>query len=577
MRKKGSVILIIVLLLCMVLAACQTGVQNTAASNSKDTGSSTVSTKAAVETNGVAASGFPIVKDKINLDVMVPTQYNVENMDTNDFTKYYEDQTNIHINWQVVPSENLGDKVNISLSSGDVPDIYLSCNVSQTQQAIYGKQGLFVALNQYFDKYGQRFKDIMAHVPNLENIMTMSDGNIYALPYIEKCNHCEVAWKMWVNRDWLKNLGLSMPTTTDEFYDMLVAFRDKDPNGNGKKDEIPLATTTDGWCSKLFTGYLTNPFVYTMDPDYIYLDNGKIKASYIEPGWKDGLKWLNKLYKEELIYSQSFLMTTDQGQALGESGGAVDVVGCIPGGDARACVIPVTERYFRYVTIPPLKGPAGRFASWNAYQQINPTAFVITSKCENPEAAFRWGVETYDKDLTYKKVFGEEGVAWKKLKPGETDAKDPRTGDPAEVVLLGADGEGFNWGAMQNKCWRGLGLRCDTSDYKDIRYAQEITGDYETNPEWRMALDTINNYEPYRPDVNVIVPFLVYTEEQAAQLANIQTVIKNYREEMFARFVTGDANVDAEWDNYINEMKVKGVDKLVQIYQDAYDSKYGKK
>ena len=146
----------------------------------------------------------------------------------------------------------------------------------------------------------------------------------------------------------------------------------------------------------------------------------------------------------------------------------------------------------------------------------------------------------YNKDINYRKTFGVEGENWKYVTPGEddvpADAADFNTGDPAEIAPF-IDGVG--WGDEQDYCWRGLGLRCDTGDYKDLRYAQVQSGDYDTNMEHRLSVDTQEQMEPYYPDMEICVPTLVYTEEQSATLANTESVVISYVEEMAAAFITG--------------------------------------
>lgn len=568
-----------VMALALVLGGCTAP----AAGSSSSGGDVQTESKADASKEETASAGdgpvspegeFPIVSEKIELKVMVPNQSNIEDLATNSFTEEYEEKTNIKINWNIILSDSVQDKVNISLSSGDMPDIYLGCNVTQTQQLAYGSQGAFLSLNGYIDQYGAKLKEIMQHVPNLEQVITMGNGNIYALPRIEKCPHCEVSNKMWVNRDWLKALNLKTPTTTEEFEDMLKAFKENDPNGNGQQDEIPLITYEKGWNTSPISGYLMNPFVYTQPSNYTYLDNGKINTAYTQDGWKDGLMWLNKLYNEGLYYDQSLVLNEDQARQIGQSGGDVDVVGCYLSGVPSAVPGDPIENWRPYVCLPPLEGPAGRVVTWGAYSQINPTHFVITSACKTPEAAFRWGEEMYDNDLTYRVAFGVEGENWKKIVAGEdgipADAKDTRGGDPAEVSL---NIDGVTWGDKQNFCWRGIGLRCDTTDFKENRYAQYIPGDYETELEYRVAEDTINVMEPYRPKIDVVVPPVVYSDDQAMELANVEAVVLSYVEEMAARFITGDAKPE-EWDAYIAELKNKGIDKLQEIYQAAYDAKY---
>ncbi len=582
--KRALKTLLCGLMASLLLAGCtQTG--GSSGSNSSSTESAPESTvsqtseaaegETTYDENGVSPEGtFPIVEEPITLTVMFPSQTAIPDIAENSFTKEYEELTGIHIEWQEVPSDSLADRVNISLSSGDMPDIYLSCGVSLSQQQAYGPQGAFVPLNDYIEQYGEVFQKIEENVPGVADTLTMGDGNIYALPYIEKCVHCEGSSKLWINTKWLDALDMEPPTTVDEFEDMLRRFKEEDPNGNGEADEIPLLTYEGGWHSNAMSGWLTNPFVYTSpDNNYVYLDGDEIKLSYMQDGWKEAMSWLNKLYEEGLYYDQSLVINYDQARQLCAADGTTEDVGCFTGGTPDLPGADVSQ-WGPYVALAPIEGPNGRVATWMPYSQITPTAFVITSACENPAAAFRWGVEQYNKDINYRKTFGVEGENWKYVTPGEddvpADAADFNTGDPAEIAPF-IDGVG--WGDEQDYCWRGLGLRCDTGDYKDLRYAQVQSGDYDTNMEHRLSVDTQEQMEPYYPDMEICVPTLVYTEEQSATLANTESVVISYVEEMAAAFITGTSDPEADWDAYLNELSVKGVDQLLEIYQAAYDAR----
>lgn len=584
MKKQIVILMAAIMMIATMATACGGGGSSAPAEQSgsqpaaQSSADNAEEAPAAVQDGPVSAEHeFPIVQEKIELTVMAPNQANVDDFTTNTFTTYYEDLTNIRINWIVVPSDSLTDRVNISLSSGDMPDIYLSCAISQSQQLVYGGQGAFQALNPYIDKYGSYFKSIMQSIPNLESVLTMSDGNIYALPYIEKCPHCEVSNKMWVNRDWLNALGIAEPTTTDEFVEMLRAFKNDDPNGNGLQDEVPLLTFEKGWNTGPMTGPLMNPFVYTSPDKFTYLDNGKVLSAYSQDGWRDAMSWIHSLYAEGLYYDQSLVSNQDQARRVAQSGqdGAA-IVGVFLGGVPSSVPGDLPEQWTPYKVLPPLQGPAGRFATWGGYSQSDPTKFVITSTCENPEAAFRWGVEQYTKDISYQRTFGVEGESWEKITPGQgdipADAVDLRTGTPSEILMYI---DGVTWGDPQNNCWRHVGLRCDSPDFTDNRYAQFEPGDYETNMEVRLSYDTRDYMEPYRPDISVVLPPLVYTEDQALTVANNESVILAYVAEMGARFITGDTDVNAEWDSYLAELDNKGLSQLMEVYQQAYDAKYG--
>lgn len=456
-----------------------------------------------------------------------------------------------------------------------MPDIYLYCNVTQTQQQVYDPQGAFVALNDYIQQYGEILQHIEENIDGLTEMITMSDGNIYCLPYIEKCVHCEGSSKMWVNREWLENLDMEAPTTVEEFTEMLRRFKEEDPNGNGVADEIPLLTFEGGWHSNAISGWLTNPFVYTSpDNNYMYLEGDEIKLSYMQDGWKEAMIWLNELYEEGLFYDQSLVINQDQARQLCGADGEISKVGCFPSGTPNTVPGDDVSQWGDYIALAPVEGSAGRLATWMPYSQINPTDFVITANCENPAAAFRWGVEQYNLELDYRKCFGVEGENWEFITPGEDgvpeDAIDVNSGEPAEITPFT---DGIGWGDEQNYCWRAIGLRCDTPDVPDLRYNQLQSGDYETNYEIRIVEDTHTAMEPYYPDMEMCVMPLVYGEEQSATLANSETVVLSYVEEMAAAFITGTSDPETEWDAYLNELSVKGVDQMLEIYQEAYDAR----
>jgi len=148
-KMKLVSIILLIALVSMFLISC--GSNNTVQDASQD--NSSINESIESEESFLSGGRFPIVEERIQLSVTVPTASNVEDITTNEFTKYYEDLTNIAIKWNVIPEESLSEKINISLSSGDLPDIYLNCNISQTQQQVYGSQGAFVALNDYIDAY----------------------------------------------------------------------------------------------------------------------------------------------------------------------------------------------------------------------------------------------------------------------------------------------------------------------------------------------------------------------------------------------------------------------------------------
>lgn len=111
---------------------------------------------------------------------------------------------------------------------------------------------------------------------------TAPDGKIYGLTGLNECFHCSYPNKMWVNTKWLDQLNMKVPATTEEFKEMLKAFKTKDPNGNGKADEVPLSGSTENFGVHIIP-YLMNGFIYDDDRNYLILNQGKVEMAANKP------------------------------------------------------------------------------------------------------------------------------------------------------------------------------------------------------------------------------------------------------------------------------------------------------
>src|SRR5665811_1513692 len=123
----------------------------------------------------------------------------------------------------------------------------------------------------------------------------------------DRCYHCWFSQKLWINSSWLKKLNLEMPKTTDDILKVYRAFRDNDPNGNGKKDEYALsgANIKTSWHSNP-VDYFMCAFIYDDGGDRLSLENGKVDVNFNKPEFKEGLKFMNTMWKEKLIDPAAF-------------------------------------------------------------------------------------------------------------------------------------------------------------------------------------------------------------------------------------------------------------------------------
>ena len=480
------------------------------------------------------------------------------------FTEWLEAQTNVHIDWQLVPEEEAASKLNLMLTAGDIPEIIFDI-VTPSQLALYGAQGLFLPLNDLIEQNAPNLMKIFDVYPEARAVLTAPDGNIYAMLVLEDCYHCTMSQKLWIYRPWLDALGLAMPQTTDEFEQVLRAFKEQDPNGNGEADEIPLSTSIspDAWNGALDLFFM-NSFTFNPGPPWLILQEGRVSPVYTTPGWQEGLKYLNRLYAQGLIDPQSFTQDLDGLQRLGNNPDEV-ILGASPGGwwaNFVSMEPTAGARWTDYATVPPLAGPQGvRYAAW-----IPTTGFpyaVITSACKDPALAVRWVDSLYGLEATLRQYRGVPGEDWRWAEEGERDVE----GRQAVWKLLNAEiGPG-------NHSWAGTAPMY-VSDYLFSSIVVDpSTADF--NFEALLHNETKTNYEPYRQPREMVLPPLTFTEDQATAIADPETTITQYVSQMFTEFVRGDADVDAGWDQYLATLDQMGLATYLQVYQDAYDAKYG--
>ncbi|MFD0462567.1 hypothetical protein ACFQY9_12540 [Microvirga aerilata] len=129
---------------------------------------------------------------------------------------------------------------NLLMASGDLPDI-VAGNELRHDFVRYGMEGAFQPLNDLIEKHAPNLKKFLASNPEIKKAITAPDGNIYWIPYVPDGKYAR-GW--FIRYDWLDKLGLKAPQTVDELYTVLQAFRDKDPNGNGQKDEVPSSSVS---------------------------------------------------------------------------------------------------------------------------------------------------------------------------------------------------------------------------------------------------------------------------------------------------------------------------------------------
>ncbi|WP_145141558.1 MULTISPECIES: ABC transporter substrate-binding protein [Paenibacillus] len=525
--RKASSILLCLTVSASLLAAC---------GSNGDGGSSSAAGTAA---EGVKKEGFPIVDKPLTLKVM-SQDAGVADWNKMPVLQEMEKLTGIHLEYQLSPIDSFETKKNLVFASGDLPDIFYAADLKPAEQVTYGSQGVLIPLEKYIDEgYAPNIKKIFDEHPDIRKSFTTPDGHIYALPNID----LSAVWyrsPMWYNGKFLKALNVTeLPKTTDELYTLLKRFKDEDPNGNGKKDEIPLTSVKLDDLRMYFLGF------WGIYDEVIYADkDGKVHYTPQEEGYKGYLTFMNKLWKEDLLDHETFSQTPDQKKAKGQNN-----------------QIGVFNDYFPYFTLGgepssdnPLMTPVASEIPGTPVYGKHPGisangTFAITSKDSNPEATMRWIDYQYGYDGATLFSQGPENTLWK-YKDKETHEKEwlpvPGGGDREEYRGTLTPNYGILAPGM-NSAELTKGLKSDFDRFIDKENAEKLT-----------------------PIGKTPFPNVYLTNEEQTEATALLSDLNTYVKQMEAKFVTGQEPL-SNWDKYIAQIKKMGGDRIAELYQGAYD------
>ncbi len=536
------------LLAVSVLASCGNGGSGSSTANS---GSS--SSGVTMSANGE----YPIVSEKVTYTVMAPQTNYILDLQTNAYTQWLEEKTNVHIDYETVPEAALTEKVNLSLASSEIPDAYLSCNLDSASQVKYGKEGVFIDLAPLIEKYGYEIPKAYEANSLLPGAVTTPDGEIYALAGINECYHCLYCGRAWINQTWLDNLGLDYPETTEEFVNVLRAFKEQDANGNGDpNDEIPMLGISGMWRASCYD-FLLGSFVYNDFTDRLSVENGTVNYVANTEEFREGLRFIRSLIEEELIDPVSLTITEDEAHVL--TGGDVATVG-VATGMAYWNVLSANDE--EYIGLSPLEGPNGVRNAFVRATGIVAGQFAITNKAENPEILFRWADAQFSEEATYFSSWGPEGEGWEKAPEGTLGINGKQA---LYTVLDGVNNTGAD--TVQNLAMPNIALANRTSDF---RLGQAVGGDDKS--EERLYEAASKYYYPYAKEQTY--PLMVMSAEDSAVVNEYKTAINAYVDEMITGFLAGTYDLDKDWDSYLAEFDALGLEDYLKVLQSAYDKVY---
>lgn len=384
------------------------GCGSSASTESAQTVPAGTETESSVQKSSEAVNktGYPIMNEDYTFKIVyaVGSTDKIGGWENKDFVKKIEEDTGLKIQWVGIPEASYNDQVAIMIAAGDLPDAFIG-QIPNFAQFLDS----FVKMNDMIDDYAPSLKEFFDKYPNIKLAGMFPDGSIYGLPEVQLDGY--VAGKsLAINKKWLDAVGMEMPETADELFNVLMAFKTQDPNGNGQADEIPFAFYKDRKFDILksafgFAGYDEKDYKYP----YLQVVDGKVDFYPVSENYHAYLQYLNKLYSNGLIDPNGFIQEEVDMIAKGTN----DQIGVFP--NYSYDDITVGDYAGDYTYLLPLKDSNGERhyqpSAWSGTVIVN--QFAITNNCPYPEAMLRlydYINSSFDNRLLFG--WGPKDMAW---------------------------------------------------------------------------------------------------------------------------------------------------------------------
>lgn len=478
--------------------------------------------------------------------------------------KRLEEETNVHIEWTAIQSDQWADKIALNMANPDsLTDFIFNASFSDSDLLKYADQGIIIPLEDYIDAYMPNLCKVFEEYPEYRTMCTDTEGHIWALPWIEQLGSGKEAIQTvgnmsFINKKWLDFLGLEVPTTVDELEEVLIAFRD---NASALQEEFGIEGSIIPMSCIVNDG--------DQDPSLIingfgegYGDNDKTRhiavtndleviCTATQQGYKDGIAWLHQLYDEGLIDPEAFTQEWSTYVSKGKSGRY---------GVCFSWDIANIDNLDDWVPLPALSADTTNITPQNGSftSGFDRGRCVVTAVADNPALVCAWLDQMYEPLQSAQNNWGTYG------EDDEFDIFELGTNDDGEEMLVHAPlGDASPVEVREAEMVGG-----------PLAVLDDYYGVYVTCPDdAQYRLDWIKEY--YTPYMNndYVYPNVFMSRDDTEELSNLQAdiekTINKYKSEWIMNGFTDD-----DWNTYLSELDSYGLDEYLAIYQTYLDAYY---
>lgn len=516
-----------------------------------------------------AETGYPIITDADQMPEIEVFKSigDLEPEDPNEnlWMQQASEETGVTFQWTTVPNNSSAERVSMMLATNELPDVFWN-GVSRERVLQYMDADLFMPVEDLVEQYMPNLKKIFEERPEYKALCTAPDGHMYGFPRVEEMNGLtSTPGGVYVNQEWLDQLGIAVPETLDEWTDMLYAIKDAgDINGNGEADEYALSWDySEGW-DNIFawvSGCFGTPDV-TNGKDamtnHLFVKDGKIGYAPTEESFQKTAELFHQFYVDGILNPDSFAPATSgtslHKQKLQQN---VPMLGTFMawGRDGNITDPEVKEQY---VAQPRIEGPEGKSGFIRNTSELSTTSLgMITTACEYPEVVARFIDYCYAPENSVTLNWGAEGFVYK------------------------ADENGvLRWDVDENG---NMIFKNDFTEFWQMREFSTIGGPnivlndyYDTVVEYPRDAQTLYNEQvecgkkELLEEYEAVSPMVWFLPEEQAQLDQLLPQINNVVDATVQSWII-DGGADTGFEQFKADLDAAGLQTYLSIWQGAYD------